>query len=204
MNATSRFQSRRLRQRSKPSVKLALGCCFAVLAFPHAHINGQEVSVPESTLVSLTGPTIFQVFNYEIAAAALGKEHVIKLEFPQGQLWARVASHLMKVTNGRLPTASDTIVKLLIIKGIQMAGDTLVVDLAEESRQRCREDFWITTGDEFALRAIRRKGRRGEYWDGPTRTPGMFWDAFGCELFRRDTTTFSTSPAPTRPAQSRM
>jgi hypothetical protein len=147
-------------------------------AFTLRRLDAQTSGVPDSTVVYMTSPALFQLVDFEIAAAALGRHHVIRVDVPGGPLWSKVASHLMKATNGREPIASDSVVLVVAIKDIHLASDTLVAGLVKETRQLCPAR-WMSTGTNYELRTIRVKGTK-DAWTEPTVTPEDTWDAFGC------------------------
>lgn len=149
---------------------------FAV-ALPR--LEAQALSVPDSTVVYMLSPSLFQLVDFEIGAAALGRQHVMKVEVPETPLWSRIASHLMKVTNARVATSRDSVVTVVAISNIHLAADTLVARLVKETRQLCPGDRWMSTGTDYEVRTIRVKGFR-DAWTAPTVTPGATWDAFGC------------------------
>src|ERR1700737_4468542 len=72
---------------------------FIAFVFAAPRVGAQVLDVPESTVVYMTSPALFQLVDPEIAAAALGRHHVITVEVPSGSRWARIASHLMTATN---------------------------------------------------------------------------------------------------------
>ena len=143
-------------------------------------LDAQVLDVPDSTVVYMTSPALFQLVDFEIAAAALGRRHVIKIDVPSGARWARIASHLMMATNAREPAASDSVVLALAIRDIHLESDTLVASLVKETRYRC-PDRWMRTGTSYEVRTIRVKGI-GDGWTAPILTPKETWDSFGCPL----------------------
>ena len=143
-------------------------------------LDAQVLGVPDSTVVYMTSPALFQLVDFEIAAAALGRHHVIRVEVPSGARWARVASHLMTATNAREPAARDSVVLALAIKDIHLESDTLVASLVKETRYRC-PDRWMTTGTSYEVRTIRVKGV-SDGWTEPILTPKETWDSFGCPV----------------------
>jgi hypothetical protein len=150
--------------------------------FAVPRLDGQVLAVPESTVVYMTAPSLFQLVDPEIAAAALGRQHVIKVEVPSGPRWAQVGSHLMTTTNARVPAASDSVYLALSIKDIHLEGDTLVASLTKETRQRC-PDRWMATGTSYEVRTVRVK-RFNNAWTAPILKPQITWDAFGCPVTR--------------------
>jgi hypothetical protein len=152
---------------------------FIVFAFT-VRLDAQVLDVPDSTVVYMTSPALFQLVDFEIAAAALGRHHVIRLEVPGGARWARIASHLMMATNAREPAASDSVVLALAIKDIHLESDTLVASLVKETRYRC-PDRWMRTGTSYEVRTIRVKGV-SDGWTEPVLTPKDTWDSFGCPV----------------------
>ena len=48
-------------------------------------LDAQVLDVPDSTVVYMTSPALFQLVDFEIAAAALGRHHVIRVEVPSGR-----------------------------------------------------------------------------------------------------------------------
>ena len=146
-------------------------------------LEAQALSVPDSTVVYMLSPSLFQLVDFEIAAAALGRQHVIKVEVPEGPLWSRVASHLMKVTNARVATSKDSVVMVVAITDIHLAADTLVARLVKETRQLCPGERWMSTGTDYEVRTLRVKGV-SDGWTEPTVTPKETWDAFGCPATR--------------------
>ena len=155
---------------------------FVAFVFTLPRLDAQVVNVPDSTVVYMTSPALFQLVDFEIAAAALGRHHVMKVEVPSDARWARIASHLMKTTNARQPAGSDSVFLLLSIKDIHLEADTLVASLVKETRQRC-PDRWMTTGTSYEVRTIRVKGVT-DGWTQPVLTPKETWDAFGCPTTR--------------------
>ena len=155
---------------------------FITFVFAAPRLDAQVLDVPESTVVYMTGPALFQLVDPEIAAAALGRHHVISVEVPSGSRWARIASHLMAATNARAPAASDSVVLAVALKDIHLESDTLVATLAKETRFRC-PDRWMTTGTSYEVRAVRVKGDRNA-WTAPILRPKLTWDSFGCPITR--------------------
>jgi len=151
-------------------------------AFTLPRLEAQAVNVPDSTVVYMTSPALFQLVDFEIAAAALGRHHVIRVDVPSGPRWARVASHLMTATNARVPALSDSVVLVVAIKDIHLVSDTLVASLVKETRQRC-PDRWMSTGTSYEVRTVRVKGV-SDGWTAPILTPKETWDAFGCPGIR--------------------
>ena len=159
-----------------PVVGLFIAFVFAL------RLDAQVPGVPDSTVVYMTSPALFQLVDFEIAAAAFGRRQVITVEVPSGPRWARVASHLMTVTNARVPGVSDSVVMVVAIKDIHLESDTLVASLVKETRQRC-PDRWMTTGTSYEVRTVRVKGG-SDGWTEPVLTPKETWDAFGCPVIR--------------------
>jgi hypothetical protein len=153
------------------------------LAVALPRLDAQVLGVPDSTVVYMLSPSLFQLVDFEIAAAALGRQHVIKVEVPDGPLWSRVASHLMKVTNGRAATSKDSLVTVLAITDIRLAADTLVARLVKETRELCPGERWMSTGADYEVRTLRVRDVH-DAWTQPTITPKMTWDAFGCVTTR--------------------
>lgn len=160
--------------------RAAVGGVLFLFAVPR--LNGQVLDVPDSTVVYMTAPSLFQLVDSEIAAAALGRQHVIKVEVPSGLRWARVASHLMTITNAREPAPGDSVYLGLSIKDIHLKGDTLVASLVKETRQRC-PDRWMATGTSYEVRTVRVRGFSNA-WTAPILSPEITWDAFGCPVAR--------------------
>ena len=142
-------------------------------------LQAQALSVPDSTVVYMLSPSLFQLVDFEIGAAALGRQHIMKVEVPETPLWSRIASHLMKVTNARAATSKDSVVTVVSISNIHLAADTLSARLVKETRQLCPDGRWMSTGTDYEVRTIRVKGSR-DSWTAPTLAPGVDWDAFGC------------------------
>ena len=157
----------------------AVGLFIAVI-FSVTRLDAQVVDVPDSTVVYMTSPALFQLVDPEIAAAALGRRHVIKVEVPGGPRWARIASHLMAATNARAPAPTDSVVLSLTLKDIHLESDTLVASLVKEIRFRC-PDRWMTTGTSYEVRTVREKGF-SDGWTAPVLTPKETWDSFGCPI----------------------
>jgi len=153
------------------------------LAVTLPRLDAQVLGVPDSTVVHMLSPSLFQLVDFEIAAAALGRQHVIKVEVPDGPLWSRVASHLMKVTNARVATSKDSVVMVVAITDIRLAADTLVARLVKETRELCPVERWMSTGTDYEVRTLRVKGII-DGWTEPTITPKETWDAFGCPATR--------------------
>ena len=155
---------------------------FIAFVFAAPRVGAQVLDVPESTVVYMTSPALFQLVDPEIAAAALGRHHVITVEVPSGSRWARIASHLMTGTNARMPAASDSVVLAVALKDIHLESDTLVASLVKETRYRC-PDRWMRTGTSYEVRTVRVKSV-GDGWTAPVLAPKLTWDSFGCPVTR--------------------
>jgi hypothetical protein len=158
---------------------LRVGLVIALLASA-LRLDAQVLDVPDSSVVYMTSPSLFQLVDPEIAAAALGRRHVITIDVPSGPRWARIASHLMAVTNARAPAPSDSVVLALALTDIHLESDTLVASLMKEIRFRC-PDRWMRTGTSYEVRTIRVKGV-SDGWTAPVLTPKETWDSFGCPI----------------------
>jgi hypothetical protein len=162
-----------------PMHRTAIVGVLVGFVFPLLRLGAQAPPVPDSTVVYMLSPSLFQLVDFEIAGAALGRRYVVRVEVPEGQLWSRVASHLMKITNARGPTSKDSVVMVVAISDIHLAADTLVARLVKETRELCPGTRWMSTGTSYEVRTLREKGVR-DAWTQPTVTPKLSWDAFGC------------------------
>jgi hypothetical protein len=131
----------------------------------------------------MIAPALFQLVDFEIVAAALGRHHVIRVEVPPGPLWAEVASHLMNSTNGRVPTSLDSVFTVVAVRDIHVAADTLIATLVKETRELCPGNKWMNTGTSYDVRTLRVKDFSNS-WTTPTVKPDLDWDSFGCLLAR--------------------
>jgi hypothetical protein len=150
---------------------------IAVIALTAAplHLEAQSVPPPDSVVVPMISPALFRLLEYEIAGAALGRRHIMKIELPDGRLWSRVAAHILVATNGRPPTPSDSSVTAIGIRQIRFVSDTLIATVYREIRWRCPGQ-WVGSGTDFDARTQ----RVGDHWTQITVKPGATWDTFTC------------------------
>lgn len=136
-----------------------------------------QAQLPDSVVVLMTSPALFRLVGDEMARASIGFHHVMRVEVPRGQLWSRVAAHILAATNGRTPSSSDDNVTVVGIRDIVSSSDTLTATVYHEVRFRCPNGGWVTTGTEYRAHA----GRVAGGWTQITMKPGVTWDAGVCD-----------------------
>jgi hypothetical protein len=145
-----------------------------LIALPRM-VRAQDAGVPDSVVARMVSPALVRLLDYQVAAAAFGAKQIMVFEFPKSPHWARVATHLLRVVNGRIATKADSAVLAVGVHEIRIAGDTVVASLFEEYRQLCDDGKWMHTGTDYEART------RRVYGGGWTRleiTPGMTWDGW--------------------------
>ena len=131
---------------------------------------------PDSIVVKMVSPALVRLLDHEIASAAFGRAHVLKLDLPSSAGWSSIAAHLFTVTNGRAPSPQDSTYTSVSIRELKFAADTVIATLVKEWLGLCPGNRWITTGTDYELRILRVQGG----WAQLSFLPGLTWDAFGC------------------------
>src|SRR5687767_10596474 len=86
----------------------------------------------DSVIVKMLGPALVRLLDHEVALAAFGRPHVLKLGLPSSPAWSRVRRHLFVVTNGREPMAQDSAYTALTIRNIRFSVDTVIATFVKE------------------------------------------------------------------------
>jgi hypothetical protein len=168
-----------------------LAVTLALLASPSA-ARSQTADIPDTVLVRLLSPALFEAIAYSTARAALGGQRIVRLRLPEGDAWRPIGEHVMRVVNGRPYTEADTAYESITLDGVAFRGDTLTATVSHGGGKRCPSGQWMGSSTGYDLMAV----RHGKAWTEVKRTTTTYSDGW---CMSQPPKTKPTTPAYTAP-----